>query len=208
MLAISRVLTLNKLHLLENLCGMARRDALPPSDYFHFGRPVEDPPLLRGSMLLSLRPQFLSDNLAWFDYGSPVDTGGIRFGFLKPSDPAAFLAATMCGYERFSRLMAELSTLPQYVQEQLAVHRKTSEAAPVLTKYLDASVTAFMLDNDRPDAWFFEFCLRAGYWIAAQHVEELAIPDTYLDVPIFQRLRALLGARLRTFNPRFGCLRA
>jgi hypothetical protein len=208
MLSISKVMTLNKRHLLENLCSMLPGGTLPECDYFHFGRPVDDPPLLRGSMLLSLRPPFLTDNAASFHYGSPVDTGGIRFGFLKPPSPETFLAETTCDYATFNGLMAELCALPPSVLTRLAAHRRTNEAGPVLAKYLSAGVAGFMLQQDLPQLWFFEFSLRAGYRLEPAHVEELSVPNTYAAVPLFRRLRAILGNRMRLYNPRFGCLGA
>lgn len=205
MLPIAKVFTLNKLHLLENLCSQTGNGMSPLPDYFQFGRPYADPPLMRGSMMLSLRQQFLADNADFFDYGSPVDTGGIRFGFIRTPNPDTFLAETMCDYTKFSRLIAELSELPRSVCAELAAHRRTALAIPVLKKHLSPIVTSFMVSNDQPYVWSFEFCLHAGYRLTPQHVEELAFPNTYGNLPIFRRLVQLLRERVRVFNPRAGC---
>ena len=204
MLSISKVLTLNKLHILEHLSGMGQGDDGPAVDYFHLGLPIVDPPYIRGSMILQLHLDFLYDNLDFFACGSPVDTGAVRFGFLDPPDRDAFLDEVTCDALRFVRLVGDLQALPAPVLDHVVQHRSTAGAREALLSHFAPSVVDFMLEHDEPNAWMFEFGLRRGYRVRAAHVTALLHPNTYSRVPVFARLRGMLGPRARDFNPRLG----
>lgn len=203
-LPISKILTLNKVHILEKLCAIHHTAEVPPADYFQVGRAVTDPPRIRGSMILKLNQRFLRDNAAFFECGSPIDRGAIRCGFLQPADVESFLAGLVCDYARFSKLLFDLEGLPPEVVGRVAQHRNAPETAEVLARHFAPEIVQFMLDADEPAAWSFEFSVRAGYGLSPDHVEALLAPNTYADVPIFREVHRRIGSRFITFNPRFG----
>lgn len=204
MLYVSKILTTQKLHVVETLSSNELTTASPPFDYFQIGLPILDPPLIRGSMILSLDISFLRDNEAFFDYGSPVDVGGIRFGFLRPPEPDLFIQKQRCNHTRFWELITELAELPQPAVQRLAEHRNTPAAAAVLTRHLDSAVVDFMLRSHERTAWMFEFSLRRHYHLSIDHVLQMTIPNTYATTSKFATLRQLMGSRLRLYNPKFG----
>jgi len=200
----SKVLTLNKLHIIENLTS-ATETGSPQADFFHIGAPIEDPPLLRGSIVLDMNLLFLTDNSTSFHSGSPVDTGSIKFGFFKSDiDTELFLKMLNCGFEKFHTLTTELFSLPASSIEKLNAHKACPSFKPMLEKHFSPTVTNFMYGQENPHAWLFEFCLDKGYRLKAEHINKIHIPNTYMHNPTVRKLRSKLERKIATYNPKYG----
>lgn len=204
MKTFSKVLTLNKLHIIENINCSAGGGSLQ-ADYFNIGSPVGNPPLLRGSMVIDMNILFLTDNRDFFKIGSPVDTGSVKFGFLKPdSDIKLFLQMIKCDYEKFYALTLELFALPNHSLEKLNAHQACPTLKPVLRKYFSTPVVDFMYKETNPHAWLFEFCLDSGYLLQEKHIERIYIPNTYSSNPVIRKLSNLLKDKVFYYNPKYG----
>jgi len=204
MIFFSKVLTLNKTHIIENIIGN-QDNGSSKSDYYNIGYPVGNPPLLRGSIVIELNVDFLTDNIVFFNMGSPIDTGSIKFGFLKPDyDSELFLKMASCDYDRFYSLTSDLLNLPEGSLNSINDHVACPTLKPVLTKYFPKAVIDFMYESDNPHAWLFEFCLDSGYVIQEKHIKRLFIPNTYQSNPKIRNLSKLLRGKLVKYNPKYG----
>lgn len=204
MIFFSKVLTLNKIHIIENIIGN-QDNGSSKSDYYNIGYPVGNPPLLRGSIVIELNVDFLTDNIFFFNMGSPIDTGSIKFGFLKPDyDSELFLKMASCDYDRFYSLTSDLLNLPEGSLNSINDHVACPTLKPVLTKYFPKAVIDFMYESDNPHAWLFEFCLDSGYVIQEKHIKRLFIPNTYQSNPKIRNLSKLLRGKLVKYNPKYG----
>ncbi|MFK3840786.1 hypothetical protein [Serratia sp. NPDC087055] len=200
----SKVITLNKLHIVENIIG-AVNGGSSQVDYFNIGSPIENPPLLRGSIVIDINMLFLTDNSDYFKMGSPVDTGSIKFGFLKPNtDNDLFLQMLNCDYDKFLALTLDLFKLPFTSLEKLNCHKACITLKPVLEKYFSTTVVDFMYHEKNPHAWLFEFCLNNGYLFTEKHINKMFIPNTYLSNPVLKELNSLLKDRVVQYNPKYG----
>ncbi|WP_349886040.1 hypothetical protein [Pantoea ananatis] len=204
MIFFSKVLTLNKIHIIENIIGN-QDNGSSKSDYYNIGYPVGNPPLLRGSIVIELNVDFLTDNIVFFNMGSPIDTGSIKFGFLKPDyDSELFLKMASCDYDRFYSLTSDLLNLPEGSLNSINDHVACPTLKSVLTKYFPKAVIDFMYESDNPHAWLFEFCLDSGYVIQEKHIKRLFIPNTYQSNPKIRNLSKLLRGKLVKYNPKYG----
>ncbi|MBW4792313.1 hypothetical protein [Pseudomonas tolaasii] len=204
MTLFSKILTLNKLHIIEKILGITSTHQ-QNSDYFNIGYPVENPPLLRGSMVLELNLSFLTDNFESFEMGSPVDTGSVKFGFFKPNfDRELFLEMITCNYKKFHSLTTDLFTLPEQSLERLFSHSACHSLRPTFEKHFEAAVIDFMYNEPNPHARLFEFCLNQGYALSETHINKIYIPNTYLSDPTFKKLKRKLKNKIFTYNPKYG----
>ncbi|HEQ1857594.1 TPA: hypothetical protein VEO38_001114 [Providencia alcalifaciens] len=204
MIFFSKVLTLNKLHIIENIIGSLDNEN-SKSDYYNIGNPVGNPPLLRGSIVIELNINFLTENIPFFSMGSPIDTGSIKFGFLKPNyDSELFLKMVSCDYGKFYSLISDLFNLPEASLNSINNHTACQTLKPILTKYFPETVTDFMYGSNNPHAWLFEFCLNSGYAIKEKHIRRLFIPNTYQSNPKIRKLSKLLRGKLVKYNPKYG----
>ncbi|CNB67956.1 Uncharacterised protein [Yersinia frederiksenii] len=204
MKTFTKVLTLNKLHIIENIIFTAGNGS-KKADYFNIGSPIENPPLLRGSIVISMNISFLTDNQYFFKAGSPVDTGSIKFGFLKASiDNDTFLQMINCDYNKFYALTSDLFNLPSIYLQNINNHSACIFSKPILEKYFSTTVIDFMYAENNPHAWLFEFCLDAGYILTEKHINNIFIPNTYASNPTIRRLNHKLKNKIFTYNPKYG----
>jgi len=203
MAIFSKVLTLNKLHMLEKINGNLS-DA-SQTDYFNIGMPIENPPLLRGSIVIEMNISFLTDNIDSFEAGSPVDTGGIKFGFLDPKhDKELFLQMLHCDYTKFHKLTKELFELPLNSLNKLVTHNACPSFKPILEKHFTNSVIEFMYNEKNPHAWLFEFSLRKEYKLTEKHINKIHVPNTYLSNSTIKNIKYKLRNKVITYNPKYG----
>ncbi|CAI8975564.1 conserved hypothetical protein [Pseudomonas sp. IT-P100] len=204
MTIFSKILTLNKLHILEKITGIHHIDSTP-SDYFNIGMPIENPPLLRGSIIIELNITFLTENSDFFEGGSPIDTGSVKFGFLKPSyDKDEFLKLSHCNYEKFHALTDELFKLPNSSLIKLLNHAPCPSFKPVLEKHFNSPILDFMYNEKNPHAWLFEFSLSNQYKLSEKHINKIYIPNTYLFNNTIKSLQKTLKRKVITYNPKYG----
>lgn len=204
MTLFSKVLTLNKIHIIEKITG-TKHSTEPPSDYFNIGAPIGNPPLLRGSIVIEMNITFLTDNIHAFEMGSPIDTGSLKFGFLNPKyDKDLFLQMVSCNYKKFHALTVELFDLPTDSLKKLITHSACATLKPVLEKYFPPTVIDFMYLETNPHAWLFEFCLNKEYTLTEKHIDRIFIPNTYLSNHTIAKLKHTLKNKLITYNPKYG----
>lgn len=195
MTIFSKILSLNKLHIIEKILGSTNASE-QKVDYFNIGYPIEGPPLLRGSMILELNLSFLTDNVDSFEMGSPVDTGSLKFGYLNPNyDNNLFLEMISCNYEKFHSLTTELFSLPEKSLKNLILHSACLSLKPTFEKHFDPTVIDFMYSEPNPHARLFEFRLSKNYRITERHINKIYIPNTYLSNPTIKKLKAKLKTR-------------
>ena len=200
----SKVLTLNKLHIIDNILDNFENGS-GQADYFNIGLPIVNPPLLRGSIVIHLDVQFLTDNFRFFKKGSPIDTGSIKFGFFKPNfENDLFLEMIHCDYYKFQSLVLDLFELPSQSLKNLSSHKACETLRPVLEKYFSTTVIDFMYGEINPHAWIFEFCLDEGYMLKEKHVKKMFIPNTYLSNPKIRKLNRVLKRKIVPYNPKYG----
>lgn len=204
MTIFSKILTLNKLHIIEKiLCPAATSEQ--QADYFNIGNPIENPPLLRGSIVLELNISFLTDNISAFEMGSPIDTGSLKFGFLKPNhDKELFLEMVHCDYTKFHALTTELFGLPEDSLKSLVSHSACLSLKPTFEKHFEPTVIDFMYSEANPHARLFEFRLNKNYSITEKHINRIFIPNTYLSNQTINKLKRRLASKVITYNPKYG----
>jgi hypothetical protein len=201
---ISKILTLNKLQILEKI-AYGKFNGVPRIDYFNLGYPVADPPLLRGSMVLELHLSFLSNNDAYFEMGSPIDVGSIKSGFLKAfANNGEFIKLVTCDFEKFNKVVADLFSLPPAAIDFLLNHRICPAAENILKKYFQHEVLDFMYREMNPHAWLFEFALQPDYKLAIDHVRRLYIPNTYTSTKLLEKIIKKLPGKVVEYNPKYG----
>lgn len=204
MKTFSKVLTLNKLHIIENIIDTANLGSVK-ADYFNIGNPIDNPPSLRGSIVILLNLSFLTDNKQFFKIGSPIDTGSIKFGFLKPDiENELFFEMITCDYIKFYSLTLDLFSLPSSSLDNLNSHRECTSFKPVLDKYFSTTVINFMYREKDPHAWLFEFCLDTGYILKKNHIDKIFIPNTYISNPMIKKLKNILKDKVVKYNPKYG----
>ncbi|WP_044421483.1 hypothetical protein [Pseudomonas syringae group genomosp. 3] len=201
---LSKVFTLNKLHIIENIISDIDNGSVQ-ADWFNIGSPIGNPPLLRGSIIMDLNISFMTDNDQFFKTGSPIDTGSLKFGFLKPDlDMDIFMQMISCDYKKFYALTTDLFNLSKPSLNKLNTHTACTTLKPTLEKYFSPLVIDFMYKETNPHAWLFEFCLDAGYTITEKHIDKILIPNTYISSPKIRKLSSILRGKVVTYNPKYG----
>ncbi|MEB8534633.1 MULTISPECIES: hypothetical protein [Acidithiobacillus] len=202
----AKILTTEKRHILEKLTRSSdTRSAMEP-DYFHLGDPLLDRPTLRGSMVLALNEGFLLDNKRSFLYGSPMDVGGLRFGFINPpGDRSRLLQLVQCDAYKFFAFLSALAEVPNEARLALFSHRPHEAVRAIISDVFGHEVSQSMFTlGDDPHAWLFEYALRPDYILKPEHVSSLWCPNTYKNTDSFRTLRRLLSGRIHYYNPKYG----
>lgn len=202
----AKILTTEKRHILRKLLRSADTRSVVAPDYFHLGNPLIDRPALRGSIVLALNEQFLVDNKDSFLYGSPVDVGGLRFGFINPPcDRSRLLQLVQCDAHKFFAFLGALTTVPAEAHVALTCHRPHEALREVISDFFgrEVSQTMFALGND-PHVWLFEYALKPDYILRPEHVSSLWCPNTYMSTDDFRALRRSLNGRINYYNPKYG----
>ncbi|RYU42115.1 hypothetical protein ERW49_18225 [Aliivibrio finisterrensis] len=202
MIKISKVLTLDKIEIFNSLVncdGNVNR-----IDYFSLGEPILDPPCLRGTIIIDFNFQFLLDNQDYFDYGSPIDVGSIKFGFIKiNSDVERFIESTKCNYNKFFNVIEKCS-FKKSPFDMLSNHIFSMEYLEIIENYFQLSVVDLIKKSNDPHTWLFEFCLKEGYQLELEHINKIFIPNTYLFMSPFLELNKINSQKIVTYNPKYG----
>lgn len=202
---MSKVLTLNKAHILQGLKSADGEIVTELVDYFLLGHPISSPPRVRGSILLYLNEGFLEDNANCFLFGSPVDLGSVEFGFFNVGEnKSEFIKNCKCDYIKFTALLSALYDLELSAKDKILKHKATNEARGVLNEFFEPSVVDFMYSTEDPHAWIFEVAFQGPYFIKKSHVENIIIPNTYRNSEGFSALAATFSNQLKTYNPKYG----
>ncbi|KXF82214.1 hypothetical protein [Enterovibrio coralii] len=199
MISISKILTLNKIDILSFNGSIIERN-----DYFSLGNPILDPPTLRGTVIVELNYKFLTDNKEFFIYGSPIDIGGVEFGFIKVNRSITdFVDSAKCDYNKFSSIISGISNNPASL-EMMKLHTYSEHSLKVIENAFDSSVFEVISSSNSPHLCMFEFCLRKGYRLAYEYVEKIFIPNTYASSELFSEIVESLSSKVIVYNPKYG----
>jgi hypothetical protein len=198
------VLTLNKLDFLCNLTGKSNYHT-NEKIFFNYGKPLISPPRLRGSISIEFNIDFLKDNEPYFVYGSPIDIGGVQFGFIDVGlKKENIIEHSTCDFHKYIEILNNINKLPVNEFEKTINHKHNMGTINLIRKFFPASVASVMHKNLNPHVWIFEFCLDCNYVVSLDHIMNLNIPNTYCDVPCIKDLQKKLGNRVKYYNPKFG----
>jgi len=204
----SKVLTLGKADLIARL---AQKPSSPlcgdHTEYFNVGYPIDDPPRLRGSMMAIFSPEFLRMNLESIIFGSPVDTGGIAFGFFEiDDDPEKIIEECKCDGQKFMALLAALSASvgPEAIQN-LYRHQLSNEVLDVLKVFFSSAVIDLIERNrTNPHSLLFEFSLVTTYALTEDYIHKLFVPNTLDPRHTFPKLHSVAPQKIVGYNPKYG----
>jgi len=152
-------------------------------------------------------PDFLHMNSESIIFGSPIDTGGIAFGFFEiDDDPEAIIEECKCDGQKFMALLSALSVSvgPEAIQN-LYRHHLSNEVLDVLKVFFSSAVIDLICRNRaNPHSLLFEFSLDASYALAEDHIHKLFVPNTLDPRRIFPQLHLAAPHKIVSFNPKYG----
>jgi hypothetical protein len=205
MILSSKILTLNKQHILDKIYLETGKTHPKQIDYYTLGYPIINPPRIRGSIILQLNKSFLIDNQNFFGYGSPIDIGSIKYGYFKPpGNTDKFIKNMTCNYQKFIELINELEKLPDNAISHIINHERALEARPILLRFFDRNVVDFMFSCNDPHAWMLEFSLQGSYLLRQNHIKKILYPNTYSETSLFTKLSNKLFGKTSVYNPKYG----
>lgn len=172
--------------------------------HFFLGDPPLNPPTVRGSVLLRLNQQFLLDNSAHFLVGRPVDLDGVKFGHLPELPCDLSIKDLELDRLEFIDVCHRLAMLKPTEWARFSSLRSFAPALNSLKNILPDSLIEYMRSTENFHARAFEYELSESYILRPQHVLSLNIPITYMRTAVAKKLSARLGAKLRTYNPKYG----
>lgn len=198
----SKILTFNKSEFLTLLAeGKSNEDTFR-KEYFNIGHPIENPPTLRGSMVIEFSIKFLFDNHAHFEYGSPADIGSLNAGYIKPRNESAF--DFKMNFNDFAKILAEISKTGLNDIKEFHNHRITDRVKQVIESMLGLEAADFICNESSPHARIFEFCLNQGFRVHYSHIEKIHIPNTYVDNHTIKLISKRFPGKIMKFNPKYG----
>ena len=198
----SKIVTFNKSEFLTLLATGKATSNTTHKEYFNIGHPIENPPTLRGSMVIEFSIEFLVDNYAYFEYGSPVDIGSLNAGYIKPRVNSSF--DFKMSFNNFTTMLGKISkTGPNDIEEFLS-HRITDRVKQIIENMLGLDAAHFICNDKNPHSRIFEFCLDKGFTVHDRHVKQIHIPNTYTDNHVIKLISKRFPSKIMTFNPKYG----
>jgi hypothetical protein len=198
----SKILTFNKVEFLALLATGKANTHTARKEYFNIGHPIENPPTLRGSMIIEFSIDFLIDNYAYFVYGSPVDIGSLNAGYIKTRSNSPF--NFKMNFNNFTSMLSKISKTSLNDIEEFLSHRITDRVEQVIEGMLGLDAASFIRKDKNPHSRLFEFCLDKGFTVHDRHVKKIHIPNTYKDNHIIKLISKRFAGKIMTFNPKFG----
>lgn len=199
---VSKIVTFNKVEFLALLATGSTNHHSARKEYFNIGYPIDNPPTLRGSMIVEFNIDFLIDNQVFFEYGSPLDIGSLMAGYinLKIDKELNFRMNS----DNFTTMLARISkTGADDIQEFLS-HRITGRVSQIIEDMLGKEMADFIREDMNPHSRLFEFCLNEGFNISGTHVKKIYIPNTYADHHIISLISKRFSGKVSKFNPKYG----
>jgi hypothetical protein len=204
----SKVLTLGKADLIARFAQQSWNPLYSENiEYFNLGHPIGNPPRLRGSMVALLSSDFIQHNRDFVISGSPVDTGGIRFGFFNIcDDPERIIDESKCDGDKFLALIHALSkSASTQALQQLYRHQLSTEVLEILKGFFSSRVISVIeCNHSNPHSLLFEFSLAAQYRLSEEHIQRLFIPNTIDSCSTFPYLHSVASHKIVPFNPKYG----
>lgn len=137
---------------------------------------------VRGSIIISLKPDFVSRQKKFWRYGCVSDSGFLEASKVKPK------------YLGFSDFQNSLG-------EQRLIDKNDTESARLNKKFLSPEQYQLICKLDWPELLCFEFCLFSGFSVHRSDVENISVPNSFTHL---RRLLKREGIAVKSYNPRFG----
>jgi hypothetical protein len=199
----SKTLTHRHAHLFDALADT--RTILTEGDYYVLGYPVINPARVRGSMVLLLNDDFITDNVSFVDIVSPFDRGGVQSGMLElGTDKVSLIEQSKTDIATFQAFLIYIRDQHPSLLSDIMAHKHSKELADVMRKYFPAVIVEAMLSSHNPHAWYFEFRMGRGYTIKVEHIASVLVPNTYRTVIARLTSAGLVESQIVCFNPKFG----
>lgn len=201
---ITKTLNLGKVNFLKKLSGINISSNTNDSEYFHLGYPIY-PLSLRGSIVVRLNFNFLSDNEQSFIFGSPIDTGSIKYNFITSQLPIdEFIFNVTCNYKKFHSLCMELKKIPILELDNILHHSATYNFNKIIDNYFTSEISDVIKKSTNPHSRLFEICLDGDFYIKKEHVISIYIPNTYCNTPFFKEIAKIHPDKIFPYNPKYG----
>ncbi len=198
----SKIVTFNKSEFLTLLAEGKPNEDTTRKEYFNIGHPIENPPTLRGSMVIEFSIDFLFANHVHFEYGSPVDIGSLNAGYIKPKNEFAF--DFKMSFNDFAKMLTEISKTGLNDIKEFDNHRITDSVKQVIENMLGLEAADFICNDNSQHARIFEFCLNQGFTLHGSHIQKIHLPNTYLDNYTIKLISKRFPGKIMTFNPKYG----
>ncbi|WP_333918306.1 hypothetical protein [Vibrio crassostreae] len=199
---VSKIVTFNKIGLLNNLSSQMFNSQSFYKEYFNIGHPIDSPPTLRGSMIVEFNLSFIFDNEEFFEYGSPIDIGSLMAGYIKVNNFE--ISDIKMDFFNFRNILTDIINTSENDKKDFLRHEITATIHNILKKHTNVEVANFIKFDKNPHSRLFEFCLNDGYKIEDKHVRKIHIPNTYSDSYIVRRISNRFKEKIATFNPKYG----
>lgn len=204
----SKVLNLGKTDLISRFSEQSwGKGQTHHNEHFNIGYPIGNPPRLRGSLFVLLSSKFILENKDFIVYGSPVDIGGLEFGFFKTKvESQKIIEGCKCDGEKFLALILKMSKMTTHEAViGLYQHKMTIELLNILKSFFSSVVIDFIEEHQsNPHALLFEFCLSARYLLNEEHIYQLHIPNTLDPQITFPYLHTTATNKIVSYNPKYG----
>ncbi|HDF2329680.1 TPA: hypothetical protein PC537_003306 [Morganella morganii] len=201
---ITKTLNLGKHNFLKKLSDTNISSNANDTEYFHLGYPI-NPLSLRGSIVVRFNLNFLSDNEQSFIFGSPIDTGSIKYNFITSQLPIdEFISNVSCDYKKFYSLCMELKKLSTPELDNILHHSATYNLNKIIDNYFIPEVSDVIKKSTNPHSRLFEVCLDGNFHIKKEHISSIYIPNTYCDTLLLKKITKIYSRRVFYYNPKYG----
>ncbi|RJG18458.1 hypothetical protein D4A39_08295 [Alcanivorax profundi] len=153
-------------------------------------------------MVVEFKMSFILDNEEFFEYGSPVDIGGLSAGYIGLENYKA--SDLKVNFFDFDKIISEISAVRFYERQKFLEHEITESVYGILKSNFNNDLADFIRFDENPHSRLFEFCLAGGYKINEDHVQKIHIPNTYKNSLLMKRISDRFKGRVLTFNPKYG----
>lgn len=198
----SKIITFNKAEFLVLLATGNTNNHSARKEYFNIGHPIDNPPTLRGSMIVEFNIDFLIDNQVFFEYGSPLDIGSLMAGYINPKIDKEF--NFRMNSDSFTAMLARISKTGADDIHEFLSHRITARVSQIIEDMLGEEMADFIREDINPHSRLFEFCLNVGFNVSGSHVKKIYIPNTYTDHHLINLISKRFSGKVMKFNPKYG----
>ena len=201
---ITRTTTLSRPKILEEIFEIKSNKKQNIStgnlEFFNVGYPGKLPVSPVGSILVSLKNNFLGKNKNYFSWGSVGDNGGVKNGFI-PCIPKSDYKKLQLDYDEFIAIMSIINNLDQKEKELLYNNKTSTEFIDKARHILSEHTIKSILEYDIESARRIEFCLTEIPEIKDNDIIEVYIPNTYKS--IFNKSNCKFSnKKLKYYNPK------
>lgn len=201
---ITRTTTLSRPKILEEIFKIKsnKRQSISTGslEFFNIGYPGKIPVSPVGSILISLKNNFLEKNKNCFSWGSVGDNGGVKNGFI-PCIPKTEYKKLQLDYNNFMAIMSIIDNLDQKEKELLYNNKTSTDFIKKTSHILSKNTIESILHHDIESARRIEFCLFEIPEIKDNDIIEVFIPNTYKSI-LNKNNCKFYSKKLKYYNPK------